>query len=170
MKRLHINLAIADLDKSVRFYASLFAVNPSVLKDDYAKWMLEDPRVNFSISTHGDSKGVDHLGIQVETDDELHDVFARLQSAGAPVIAQGETTCCYAQSQKNWIFDPEGVPWETFLTAGASPVYGSDLDLEANRASACCTPPNSEEPQASAPCCDDAVKQAAQAQTGCCPS
>ena len=97
MKRLHINLAIADLDKSVRFYASLFAVNPSVLKDDYAKWMLEDPRVNFSISTHGDSKGVDHLGIQVETDDELHDVFARLQSAGAPVIAQGETTCCYAQ-------------------------------------------------------------------------
>ena len=169
MKRLHINLAVADLDKSVRFYASLFAGKPSVLKDGYAKWMLDDPHVNFSISTHGSSKGVDHLGIQVETDDELHDVFARLHSAGVPVIEQGETTCCYAQSRKNWIFDPEGVAWETFLTTGDSPVYGGDLDLEASRQSACCTPLKSEEAQASAPCCDDAAKATAQARTGCCP-
>ncbi len=168
MKRLHINLAVGDPDKSVRFYSSLFADRPTVLKPDYAKWMLDDPRVNFSISTRGERKGVDHLGIQVESDDELTGVFRRLKSAGAPMLEQGETVCCYAQSKKNWIFDPEGIAWETFLATGESPVYGSDQDLDADRQAACCAAPSDAEAQVSAACCDDATKSQAQAQTGCC--
>jgi predicted lactoylglutathione lyase len=121
MKRLHVNLAVTGLEAPVRFYASLFDAPPSVLKDDYAKWMLDDPRVNFAITTRGTHKGIDHLGIQVENEDELDEVYARLKMAGAPAIEQNETTCCYASSEKNWIFDPEGIPWETLLTRGPAP-------------------------------------------------
>lgn len=130
MKRLHINLAVDDLRRSIRFYAALFAAEPTVVKDDYAKWMLDDPRVNFAIQTHGARKGIDHLGIQVEDADELHDVFGRLKKAAGRVIEEGRTTCCYARSEKNWIFDPEGVAWETFYTTGESPVYGEDARLD----------------------------------------
>jgi catechol 2,3-dioxygenase-like lactoylglutathione lyase family enzyme len=129
MKRLHINISVEDLDKSVHFYEALFDTPPTVLKSDYAKWMLEDPRVNFSLSTKPEKRGVDHLGIQVENSDELSEVFGRLKNAEGPKLEQGETTCCYAQSEKTWIFDPEGVAWETFLTIGESPVYGEEVDL-----------------------------------------
>ena len=140
MKRLHVNMAVTDLDKSIGFYTSLFASEPTVLKEDYAKWMLDDPRVNFSITTRGQRKGIDHLGIQVENEAELGEVYSRLQSAGAPVLEEGETTCCYANSEKSWIFDPEGVAWETFLTHGESPVYGSDFNEAAAQDSSCCAP------------------------------
>jgi catechol 2,3-dioxygenase-like lactoylglutathione lyase family enzyme len=140
MKRMHVNLSVNDLDESIAFYNALFACEPSVVKTDYAKWMLDDPRVNFAITTRGEQKGVDHLGIQVEDDAELDEVYARLQSAGAPMIEEGATTCCYAESEKSWIFDPEGIAWETFLTRGESPVYGNDLIKHGKPSSACCTP------------------------------
>jgi catechol 2,3-dioxygenase-like lactoylglutathione lyase family enzyme len=151
MKRLHVNISVTDLDASIGFYNSLFAAEPTVLKTDYAKWMLDDPRVNFAISTHGERKGIEHLGIQVENDDELSEVYSRLQVAGAPVIEEGETTCCYANSEKSWIFDPEGIAWETFLTRGESPVYGSDVIQPMDGSGACCTPQQKE--PAGSGCC-----------------
>lgn len=140
MKRMHVNLSVNDLEASIAFYNSLFASEPAVIKQDYAKWMLDDPRINFAITTRGTRKGIDHLGIQVENDSELDEVYGRLQSASAPVIEEGATTCCYAESEKSWIFDPEGIAWETFLTRGESPVYGSDAIVDREKASACCTP------------------------------
>ena len=154
MKRLHVNLSVSDLDTSIGFYTALFSAEPTVRKDDYAKWMLDDPRVNFAITTRGQKKGLDHLGIQVEDDAELAEVYDRLQRADAPVVEEGETTCCYANSEKSWIFDPEGIAWETFLTRGESPVYGSDAIRNRNPDSACCG-----RPQAS---------DAGQSGTGCC--
>ena len=125
MKRFHVNLSVEDLDASVRFYRSLFDAEPTVLKDDYAKWMLDDPRVNFAISTQQcGAKGVSHLGIQVEDDAELSDVFARLERAGGATLKEDDARCCYAKSTKQWIKDPEGVAWETFLTRGEIAVYG----------------------------------------------
>ena len=146
MKRLHISISVSDLAASLEFYRNLFATEPTVVKDDYAKWMLEDPRVNFAITDRGAQKGVDHLGIQVEDEDELAEVYARLKTADARVIEQGETTCCYADSEKSWIFDPDSIAWETFLTRGANPVYGSDGILPAGeQASACCDRPKAEQ-------------------------
>ncbi len=158
MKRLHVNLAVADLDASTRFYTSLFASEPSVVKSDYAKWMLDDPRVNFSITTRGDRKGIDHLGIQVESGDELGEVHARLKAAGGPVIEQGETTCCYALSEKNWISDPEGIAWETFLTKGESPVFGVEANVQ-DRLSACCAKPEATDAETATSCCDPAPQE-----------
>ncbi len=129
MKRMHVSLTVADLDRSVNFYSELFAVEPSVRKPDYAKWMLEDPRLNFSITTHGDRPGVNHLGVQVDSEDELAEVYARLRSTDEPVSEQGATTCCYAHSEKSWIADPDGVAWEAFLTKGQSADYGHDREL-----------------------------------------
>ena len=126
MKRLHVHVSVKDLDASIRFYSHLFASEPSVRKPDYAKWMLEDPRVNFAISQRDSKPGVQHLGIQVEDCAGLVEVYRRLQRAEGPVMEQGETTCCYAHSEKSWIDDPQGVQWETFLTSGASTVYGTD--------------------------------------------
>ena len=151
MKRLHVNMAVTDLDTSIGFYTSLFDSEPTVVKDDYAKWMLDDPHVNFAITTRGQRKGIDHLGIQVENEAELGEVYSRLRTAGAPVLEEGKTTCCYANSEKSWIFDPEGIAWETFLTHGESPVYGSDFIEAAAQDSACCTP-----------------RQKAPADSGCC--
>ncbi len=124
MKRLHVHLSVEDIAHSIGFYSALFAAQPSVVKSDYAKWMLEDPRVNFAISTRGREPGLDHLGIQVENTDELHEVSARLREAGGIIVEQGETTCCYAKSEKSWIDDPAGIAWETFQTTGESTVYG----------------------------------------------
>jgi len=141
MKRLHVNVSVNDLEASVHFYSTLFAAEPSILKEDYAKWMLDDPRVNFAISTCGCSSqpGIAHLGIQVEDPQELADVYARLQQAGGATLDEGETTCCYARSTKQWIKDPQGVEWETFLTHGESPVYGHERPtIEPVKASACC--------------------------------
>ncbi len=126
MKRLHVNLGVDDLDASVRFYTTLFAEAPKVLKDDYARWMLEDPRVNFAISTRGARRGVEHLGIQAENDTELDEIYARLEAAGGATLDEGETTCCYAHSTKQWIADPQGVAWETFLTHGDAATYGHE--------------------------------------------
>jgi catechol 2,3-dioxygenase-like lactoylglutathione lyase family enzyme len=143
MKRLHVHVAVEDLDASIRFYSQLFAAEPAVRKPDYAKWMLEDPRVNFAISHRGAPPGVQHLGIQVENRAELEEVYGRLRGAERPVIEEGETTCCYAQSEKSWIDDPQGVPWETFLTTGESSVYGTDEirpGREEEAAAACCAP------------------------------
>jgi hypothetical protein len=129
MKRLHIHVSVGDVGQSIGFYSTLFAAKPSVVKPDYAKWMLEDPRVNFAISSRGRSLGLDHLGIQVESADELEDIFGRLRAAERPVLAEGETTCCYAQSTKSWIGDPAGIAWEAFLTRGESTFYGDSTDI-----------------------------------------
>jgi hypothetical protein len=142
MKRLHVHVSVENLDKSVGFYSALFAAEPTVLKPDYAKWMLEDPRVNFAISTHNRRPaGVDHLGIQAEDDDELQLVYGRLKQAEGPTQEVGNTTCCYARSQKTWIVDPQGVPWEAFLTTGESTVYGASeykLGTDAATKATCC--------------------------------
>jgi len=142
MKRLHVHLSVDDLAHSIRFYNMLFAAEPAVIKPDYAKWMLDDPRVNFAISTRSSKTGIDHLGIQVETPVELQEVYGRLKQAGRPVLEEGATTCCYAQSEKSWITDPQGLPWETFLTYGESTTYGDRVDLGPIRttAAACCAP------------------------------
>lgn len=138
MKRLHVHVAVDDLRKSIAFYSTLFDAAPAVVKPDYAKWMLEDPRVNFAISARGRAAGVDHLGIQVEDRDELAEVYDRLQRAEGPVLAVGATTCCYAKSEKSWIVDPQGLAWETFHTTGESTVYGDGSSEKlAEMASAC---------------------------------
>jgi catechol 2,3-dioxygenase-like lactoylglutathione lyase family enzyme len=139
MKRLHVHVSVKDIPASIRFYRELFNAEPTVTKDDYAKWMLEDPRMNFAISRRARPSGVDHLGIQVENGSELTEVYERLKRAEGPVIEEGETTCCYAKSEKSWIHDPQGIEWETFLTTGESTVYGSD-EIAPKATKACCTP------------------------------
>jgi catechol 2,3-dioxygenase-like lactoylglutathione lyase family enzyme len=154
MKRFHVNMRVADIAQSVRFYSVLFAAPPSVVKPDYAKWMLDDPRVNFSISTHGGAPGIDHLGIQVESEGELREVYGRLQSAERPVIEEGATTCCYAKSEKSWVLDPQGVSWETFLTRGESTVYGDSRPSEyPDRPDAACCAPAPAAPSTATACC-----------------
>lgn len=154
MKRFHAHVAVENLEASVRFYSELFATQPVVRQPDYAKWMLEDPRVNFAISSRSAETGIRHLGIQVEDRSELQDVYSRLQRADRPVLEEGATTCCYAQSEKSWIEDPQGVKWETFLTTGDSTVYGTDEPSGPERA--CCEPASM--PAASqAKCCEPTV-------------
>lgn len=158
MKRLHVHVGVADLDQSIRFYSTLFAAEPAVVKDDYAKWMLDDPRVNFAISAgqHA-AKGVEHLGIQVENTDELSDVYGRLKAADRPVLEEGQTTCCYAKSEKSWISDPDGVVWEAFFTNGEATVYGDSPELTAPSANAandaCCAPAMPSAETAAVACC-----------------
>jgi predicted enzyme related to lactoylglutathione lyase len=154
MKRMHVHVAVEDLQQSIRFYSALFAAEPSVVKPDYAKWMLDDPRVNFAISTRGRMPGLDHLGIQVESEGELSEVYARLQRSGGAVIEQGQTRCCYATSEKSWVDDPAGIAWETFLTTGESTDYGDGTGERAPRvanAKACCAPEPA--PAAASDCC-----------------
>ena len=143
MKRIHVHVAVKDLGASVRFYSHLFVKQPTVHKTDYARWMLDDPRVNFAISQRDGRVGVQHLGIQMDNRTGLAEVYERLQRAERPVIEQGETTCCYAQSEKSWIDDPQGVQWEIFMTTGESTVYGTDeiRPGSGKSAAACdCTP------------------------------
>ena len=137
MKRLHIHVAVADLDRSIAFYTQLFGAAPSVSKPDYAKWMVDDPRMNFAISARGIEPGIDHLGIQTESDDELEGLRAQLDRAGVSMVSQQATSCCYAESNKHWVTDPQGIAWETFHTLGEVPTFGS-----AERApdTACCAP------------------------------
>jgi len=130
MKRLHVHVGVHDLAQSVRFYSTLFAAEPAVRKHDYAKWMLDDPRVNFAISSGNHARtGIEHLGLQVESTDELTEVYGRLRAANRPVLEEGATTCCYARSEKSWIADPDGVVWEAFLTNGETTVYGDSPAL-----------------------------------------
>jgi hypothetical protein len=143
MKRLHVHVAVDDLTHSIGFYSALFASQPSVIKTDYAKWMLDDPRVNFAISTRGRQAGLDHLGIQAENGDELKEIYARLRKAGGNIIEQGQTACCYAKSEKSWIDDPAGISWETFLTTGESTDYGDGTGERVARVAhekSCCAP------------------------------
>jgi hypothetical protein len=164
MKRFHVHVTVEDLSQSVRFYSTLFAIEPTVLKPDYAKWMLEDPRVNFAISTGtGHSAGISHLGIQAEDEGELGEIYDRLAEAERPVLEEKATTCCYARSDKQWIADPQGVPWETFYTYGESTVYGqsgvlNELAEVSGGISTCgCGPAAISQPESQAPraaaCC-----------------
>ncbi len=158
MKRLHVHVGVADLDQSVAFYSALFGSAPTTAKSDYAKWMLEDPRVNFAISS-GDhaAKGIEHLGIQVESTEELSEVYGRLKSADRPVLEEGATTCCYAKSEKSWVSDPDGIVWEAFLTNGEATVYGDSPELSALSDNAgegtCCAPAMTPQPGPTIACC-----------------
>ena len=143
MKRFHVHVAVADLKQSIRFYSALFAAEPSITRADYAKWMLDDPRVNFAISTRGREPGLDHLGIQAESADELKEIYTRLHKAGGNVVEQGQTACCYAKSEKSWIDDPAGISWETFHTTGESIDYGDGTGERVARVArekSCCAP------------------------------
>jgi len=160
MKRMHLHVSVPDLTQSIRFYETLFGAPPTVVKADYAKWMLEDPRVNFAISRRDRAAGVDHVGIQVETPAELSELSGRLKAAGAATFEQEATTCCYAQSDKSWVNDPAGVRWETFHTYGEATTYGEDEDELAAHgeagAGACCGVAAPEPGKATAPasaCC-----------------
>jgi hypothetical protein len=140
MKRLHVHVSVADFAESIHFYNALFAREPSVVKADYAKWMLEDPRVNFAISRRGSAVGLDHLGIQVESDEELAQMQQRLEQAALPVAAQVGAACCYAKSDKYWSVDPQGIAWESFHTLDSIPTFGNDTAEAATAKSACCAP------------------------------
>jgi catechol 2,3-dioxygenase-like lactoylglutathione lyase family enzyme len=126
MKRFHVHVAVRDLGQSIRFYSALFGATPTVQKTDYAKWMLEDPRVNFAISTRASAAGVDHLGIQAESEAELEELGSRLAQADVSVLPQKAASCCYAKSDKYWTVDPQGLAWESFHTLDSVPVYGTD--------------------------------------------
>jgi len=154
MKRFHVHVAVEDIAQSVRFYSTLFAAEPTVREPDYAKWMLDDPRVNFAISKRGGPVGVQHLGIQAEDEGELQDVFGRLARAERPVLEQKAVTCCYAKGEKQWVSDPQGVAWETFLTTGSATVYGEGGTMEklAAASGAVCCEPKMPEPAAKGSC------------------
>lgn len=126
MKRFHVHVSVENLDRSIQFYSAMFAAKPSVRHADYAKWMLDDPCINFAISTHRQPVGVNHLGFQVENDEQLRAMHAQLQVADARLIREDEQPCCYARSDKYWVTDPSGIAWETFHTLGSIPVYGED--------------------------------------------
>lgn len=156
MKRFHVHLHVDDLNRSVSFYSQLFAAQPSRIEADYAKWMLEDPPVNFAISTRGNKPGIDHLGIQTDDADELASLKARAQAADMTLLDEGTTTCCYARSEKHWITDPQGVAWEYFHTLGNIPVFNEAPQSAPVRATACCTPSNETDqssPKRASSCC-----------------
>lgn len=140
MKRFHVHMAVADLEQSIQFYSTFFDSPPTVKKEDYAKWMLDDPRINFAISTRGRDPGLDHLGIQVEDPGDLREISQRLKAAQQPILEQEQTTCCYAKADKTWVHDPQGIAWESFYTTGAATTYGEDADLQKQNSSACCAP------------------------------
>jgi lactoylglutathione lyase len=138
MKRFHVHLHVQDLNKSIGFYSKLFAAQPTRVEGDYAKWMLDDPRINFAISTRGTQPGVDHLGFQTDDAGELATLKARAEAADMALLDEGETTCCYARSEKHWVTDPQGIAWEHFHTLGNIPVFNEASTVAA--AAACCTP------------------------------
>jgi catechol 2,3-dioxygenase-like lactoylglutathione lyase family enzyme len=146
MKRFHVHVHVEDLDRSIAFYSKMFAAQPSRRESDYAKWMLDDPRINFAISTRGGKPGVDHLGFQTDTAEELVELKARAADADLALFDEGETTCCYAHSEKHWITDPQGVAWEHFHTLGDIPVFSQPSATPATQASACCAPAPSGKP------------------------
>jgi catechol 2,3-dioxygenase-like lactoylglutathione lyase family enzyme len=145
VKRLHVHVAVHDLQQSIRFYSALFAAEPAVKKDDYAKWMLDDPRVNFAISTRATKAGLDHLGIQTDNGAELEDLGSRLAQADVAITAQKGASCCYAKSDKYWTIDPQGIAWESFHTLDSVPMYGQDTrsrvaETKSAGKAACCGP------------------------------
>jgi len=138
MKRFHVHLHVDNLDKSIGFYSKLFAAEPTRTESDYAKWMLDDPRINFAISTRGKQPGIDHLGFQTDDADELSALKDRAEAADMALLDEGQTTCCYARSDKHWVTDPQGIAWEHFHTLGDIPVFNEAPKAES--ASACCAP------------------------------
>jgi catechol 2,3-dioxygenase-like lactoylglutathione lyase family enzyme len=155
MKRFHLHMGVEDLNESIRFYTTLFGVPPVKTKSDYAKWMLEDPRINFAISTRA-KKGVDHLGIQADGEEELAELRGRIQAGHLPVINEGETVCCYALSDKSWIQDPSGLPWETYRTMEDAQLFSGSSEFPDMT---CCTPLTMAKPN----CCEPSDKT-----SGCC--
>lgn len=156
MKRIHIHIGVENLDESIRFYSAIFGAEPVKTKPDYAKWMLEDPRVNFAISTRASKNGVDHLGIQVDDNDELQEIRGRLEAADLAVFEEGETVCCYAKSEKSWVQDPAGIAWEAYRTMEDAQIFSSKLAVSV---SACCAEPSVSQTA----CCEPPEKTA-----GCC--
>ncbi|HSQ82562.1 MAG TPA: ArsI/CadI family heavy metal resistance metalloenzyme [Casimicrobiaceae bacterium] len=142
MKRFHVHVAVANLDESVRFYSKVFGAEPSVRKSDYAKWMVEDPRLNFAISSRGAQPGVNHLGLQVDSAEELEGLRDQLAAADAGLVDEPGAQCCYAKSDKYWITDPQGIAWETYHSLGAIPMFGADAQTSdpQEAATACCAP------------------------------
>ena len=138
MKRFHIHAHVADLDASIAFYSKMFAAAPTRVEGDYAKWMLEDPRINFAISTRGSRLGVDHLGIQTDTEEELVALKSQAEAADLTLQDVGETTCCYARSDKYWVTDPQGIAWEQFHTLSTIPVFSETAPTAQKQAAACC--------------------------------
>ncbi len=153
MKRLHVHVAVANLAESITFYQQLFAQAPTVVQTDYAKWMLDDPRVNFAISQRGAKAGLNHLGIQVESAEELAEMNQRLQALAAPVVAEANTACCYARSDKYWVNDPSGLAWETFHTLTQIPLFNDQPE-----AGGCCTPAQLDPAQVSLPIAPPAAR------------
>ena len=152
MKRFHVHVSVEKLDDSIRFYSSLFGAAPTVVQPDYAKWMLDDPRVNFAISQRGREPGVNHLGFQVDDDAELKAMHGQLEAADAGLVAQTDAACCYAVSDKYWVTDPQGVAWETFHTLDSIPVFGETARAERT---ACCSPtPTTDSVSEKSACCD----------------
>jgi len=139
MKRMHLHVSVDDLSKSIGFYSHLFGVGPTVEKLDYAKWMLNDPLVNFAISQRGAKPGLDHIGIQVETEAELAEIKHRLEQAELGILTEEGTTCCYAKSDKHWAQDPSGIAWETYRTLESAPTFNGKEQADSNSA-ACCVP------------------------------
>lgn len=148
MKRMHIHVGVDDLDKSIRFYSALFGAAPVKTRVDYAKWLLDDPSVNFAISTRAGVKGVDHLGIQAEDEGELDDIRERLQKADMATFDEGETVCCYARSEKTWVEDPSGVAWEAYQTMADAQLFS---DAPPTEEKACCTPETRGQPDCCVP-------------------
>jgi hypothetical protein len=155
MKRFHVHVVVEDLDQSIRFYSTLFATEPEVVEADYAKWMLDDPRLNFAISKREGEAGVEHLGFQAEDESELAEIYGRLARAERPVLEQKAISCCYAKSDKQWVSDPDGVAWETFLTHGSSTVYGESRAVAAleKLSGVSCEPKMEKKEPAKAGCC-----------------
>ena len=156
MKRFHIHVGVQNIDEAIRFYTTLFGAAPIKTKPDYAKWLLDDPRVNFAVSTRVQKTGLDHLGIQVEEEAELTELRDRLKAGAMEVVDEGETVCCYARSEKSWIQDPAGIPWETYRTMEDAEVFSGTAGAVQ---SACCTPETKGKPD----CCDPSPATA-----GCC--
>ena len=158
MKRFHVHVAVSDLSKSIAFYSAMFGEQPAVLKADYAKWMLEDPRINFAISNRGHAPGVNHLGLQAEDDAELEAIHANLERADTTVLPEKGAHCCYAKSDKYWVTDPQGIAWESFRSLGSVPLYGEEHEAApdpagSDRATGCCVPTAASQPTAKGTVC-----------------
>ena len=154
MKRFHVHVAVDDLAANIRFYSAVFGIPPTVEKLDYAKWMIEDPRINFAISSHGNGKaGIDHLGLQVDTDEELRETRKQIGNAEIGALDHDNAVCCYANSDKYWITDPQGIAWETFHTLGSVPMYGESTRQALGKAEACCAAAPVARMQKSGACC-----------------
>jgi catechol 2,3-dioxygenase-like lactoylglutathione lyase family enzyme len=161
MKRMHVHVGVKNIDEAVTFYSALFGAEPNKKMPDYAKWMLDDPKLNFAVSTRSGKEGVDHLGIQVENEAELSEMRKRISQAEIDVIDEGETVCCYAESDKSWVQDPAGIAWEAYQTMGDAQLFSAKDD---NTQSACCTPVSIPVVAASSSCCEPSDSNS----SGCC--